>query len=45
MPIVTNVVAPIVNLEDASSPSFDSIAIDFAMLAIINFPLLEFYVC
>ncbi len=44
LPIVANVVAPIVDLEDVPSRSLNSIAIDFAMLAVIDSPTLEFYV-
>jgi len=44
LPIVANVAAPIVDLEDAPSPSLNSIAVDFAMLAVIDSPTLESYV-
>jgi hypothetical protein len=44
LPIVVNVAAPIVDLEDAPSPILNSIAVDFAMLAVIDSPTLESYV-
>ncbi len=41
LPIATNVATPTTDLEDAPSPSFDFIAIDFVMHATIDYPTLE----
>ncbi len=45
LPIATNVATPTTNLEDAPSPSLDSIAINFAMPTIIDYPTLEPSIC
>ncbi len=44
LPIAINVATPTTNLEDAPSPSLDSIVIDFAMPTTINYPTLEPYI-
>jgi hypothetical protein len=41
LPTTTNVATPIVDLKDVTSPSLDSIATNFAMPIITNFPTLE----
>ncbi len=44
LPIAINVATPIINLEDAPSPSLDSIVIDFAMPITIDYPTFEPYI-
>jgi hypothetical protein len=45
LPIATNVAIPTINLENALSPSLDSIAIDFATPPTINYPTFELSIC